>query len=62
MAGSRDSSIRMVRKLPRQLVRNISIWLTMLGVCSLLVQPVAKIPCQKSVIFSCSGRSVFSIL
>ena len=42
----------------RQLPRKVSICMAMLGVCSLLCQPVAKTPCQNRAIFSCSGRLV----
>ena len=42
----------------RQLPRKVSICNATLGVCSLLCQPVAKTPCQKRAIFSCSGRFV----
>ena len=36
-------------------------WRTIVGVCSLLVQPVAKTWCQNSAIFSSSGRFVLTI-
>ena len=42
--------------MARPLRRSISMWRTMVGVCSLLVQPVAKTWCQNSAIFSSSGR------
>ena len=61
MAGSREMPSNSVLKFAMPLVRNIWMCWTIVGVCALLVQPVAKTPCQKRVIFSSSGRSVLTM-
>ena len=61
MAGSLDISNSKVRKLPMAWRRNIRVWSDSALPWVTLLYPVAKIPCQKRVIFSCRGAVVVAI-
>ena len=61
IAGSLDNSTSSVRKLPIAWWRNILVWSDSALPWMTLLYPVAKIPCQNRVIFSCKGAVVVAI-